>query len=113
MPAECRQFVDDVHSFITTTDTLFYSLPLHWIWRTKHWKELVQAQEGMLKYNRSVVNQKIKEMERAAEEGGSDGEAELGTDFMTYMVSKGDMSVQEIAVNAMDLLNAGVDTVSL
>ena len=103
--------MDDIRSFLETTHTLLYSLPFHWIRRTKPWKEMVRAQGGFLEYNRSIVDQKIKEMERAAEEGGGEGEAELGTDFISYMVSKGDLSAQEIEVNAMDMIVAGVDTV--
>ncbi len=41
-----------------------------------------------------------------------EAEAELGTDFLTYMIHSGKMGVHDIVVNAIDLLTAAVDTVS-
>lgn len=115
MPPECKKFVDDVHSFTATTGKILFGLPFHKIWRTKQWKELVNSLDGILTYTGHQVNQKIKKIEREekeeADEAG-ENQAELEMDFLTNMIHSGKMSVNEIAVNAMDLLTAGVDTVS-
>lgn len=111
MPPECKKFVDNLHSFLVTTNKMFFGLPLHKLWKTKNWKELVRSQKDMFDYTSSLVNQKIKEIEKDA--GSSEEvQAELGTDFLTYMVHSGSLSVEEIAINSIDLLSAGVDTVS-
>lgn len=113
MPPDCRQFVDDIHTFLGTTEKLLYGLPLHKIWRTGNWKKLIRSQKGILSYAGNLVNQKIREIAKEDAESADNVQAELGTDFLTYMVHSGKMSVEEVAVNAMDLLNAGVDTVSV
>lgn len=114
MPPDCREFVDNAHVNLETTNKLLYGgLPLHKLWKTKTWKEMVNAQDMMLSYAGKQVEEKIKAIEEssAALEAG-DALAELGEDFLTYMIHSGKMSMQEIAVNAIDLLLAGVDTVS-
>ena len=111
MPPECKKFVADLHSFLDTTNKLFYELPLHKLWKTRNWKELLRSQKDMFSYTSKLVNEKIREIE--AENSMEVQLAELGTDFLTYMVHSGSLSVGEIAINAIDLLGAGVDTVSL
>ena len=112
MPPECKQFVDNIHSFMETTSKLFFSLPFHKIWRTKNWKALVNSFDDLYTYASGQVNEKIREIEEADKSGESETvDAELGMDFLTYMIHSGTMSVEELAVNAIDLLTAGVDTV--
>ena len=111
MPPECRKFVDNTHTFVDDSNKLIFGLPFHKLWRTKTWKSLVQANKSMLDYTSNLVNQKIEEIARQDRESSDEVQAELGTDFLTYMVHTGTLNVQEIAVSAIDLLNGGVDTV--
>ena len=109
MPPECKQFVRDLHTLNYATDKLLFGLPFHKLWRTKDWKDLVQSQKGMLEFANKLISQKIREIKK---EGTESSKAELGTDFLTYMINSGSLSAEEIAVNAVDLLEAGIDTVS-
>lgn len=112
MPPECKQFVDDIHTFIQLTAEFFFGLPLHRIWKTRKWKRFIKCTSDILDYTSNLVGQKIQEIQQEERSSGDEVRAELGTDFLTYMVHTGNMSVEGIAVNAIDLLNAGIDTVS-
>ena len=115
MPTDCKAFVDDIHALLHTTDKLLFGLPFHKLWRTKNWKELLRAQDGVMKFTGGLVQGKMEEVmreEREKAEEEEDLQAELGMDFLTYMLHSGTMSAEEVAVNAMDMLAAGVDTVS-
>ena len=59
----------------------------------------------------------LRKIEDAFLEGGSEEDEEEGEnkvkDFLGHMLlSKADQSLEELAINAADLLSAGVDTVS-
>ena len=112
MPQECKGLVDDVHTMLVTTSKMMSGLPFHKLWKNKNWKTLVSSMDGMLSYAGGLVNEKVKRIELAEEGDGL--ETEEGMDFLTYMLhsSSGKMTVEEIAVNAIDLIIAGVDTVS-
>ena len=51
------------------------------------------------------------EEKRLMEEGGEDDEPPVGVDFITFMMHAGNMNLEEITTNAVDLMAAGVDTV--
>jgi len=108
MPPDCKKFVDDFHGFIASMEKIMFGIPFHKIWRNKVWRDFLAYMDGFLTYTSSQVSQKIQEIE---EHIGNHQKAELGMDFLTYMIHSGKMSVPEIAVNTMDLLSAGVDTV--
>ncbi len=111
MPQECKEFVDNVHEFTAVTAEMFFGIPFHKFWRNKKWNRLLKSLEGLFTYSKGHVDEKIREIEEGGVMDG-DHQAELGMDFLSYMIHSGKMSVQDIAVNAIDLLTAGVDTVS-
>lgn len=68
-----------------------------------------------MSYAKEQVEQKLQEVKQQAQNnpnGIDDIQAELGMDFVTYMMHSGKMSIEEVVVHAMDLLTAGVDSVS-
>ena len=113
MPQDCRIFVDQLHEFTTATNKMFFSFPFHKLWRTKKWRSLVNSMNGIYNYCKGHVDKKIKEIEECSETSanGNGNQAELGMDFLTYMIYSGQLSVEDISVDAIDMLTAGVDTV--
>ena len=111
MPQECRDFVNNVHVFIVVSSELFFGIPFHKLWRTKKWKKLVESLGAIFMYTKGHVDQKIMEIEEARSKGDAEHQAELGMDFLTYMIYSGNLSVKDIAMNSIDLLTAAVDTV--
>jgi len=75
----------------------------------------VDSLDGILSYASDEVNYRIEEVQQQDKElektTDDQVQAELGMDFLSYMIRSGKMTVPEIAVNAIDLLNAAVDTV--
>ena len=114
MPPDCQKFVDDIHRFTASSEKILFGIPFHRIWKTKQWKEFVSSFGDFLSYANEQVEQKLQEMEQQAQNNpdGGDVQAELGMDFVTYMVHSGKMSVDEVVVHSMDLLIAAVDSVS-
>ena len=116
IPPECRIIIDNVHIFLESTSKILFGLPLHKFWRTKNWKALVGSVDNMLRIGCDQVNEKVNQLSAQQENCKGEGEdvyAELGTDFLTYMVHSGSMDIQKIAANAIDLILAGVDTVRM
>ena len=112
MPQECKGLVNDLHTFLHTTTMMMNGIPFHKLWKNKNWKTLVSCTDRILTYAGDQVKEKIKVIELAEEGDGL--ETEEGMDFLTYILhsSSGKMTVEEIAANAIDLILAGVDTVS-
>ena len=108
MPQDCREFVDNVRGFIHTTNKLVIGLPLHRFIKTQNWKNLVKHFEMAYSIARGLVKTRIEEIDRRAQTG----EGKIKDDFLSHMIYSGKMSTKEVAVNAIDLLAAGVDTVS-
>lgn len=113
MPPDCVKLVDHVQNFFNVTNRMFFGLPFHKIWRNKNWKELVRSLDFILSYASRLVEEKIEQIEQQSSEQGESAHAELGEDFLTYMIHSGKMDIHEIAANAIDLLLAGIDTVSV
>ena len=65
---------------------------------------------------RRYINEKLAEIEeadrKALEAASGEEEAPEKVDFVTYLVHSGKMSIEELSVNVVDLLSAGVETVS-
>ena len=109
MPPDCRKIVDGIHTLLESTSNILFGLPFG---RAKNWKALVGSLDVMLRIGFDQVNEKVNQLSAMNCKGeGEDVYAELGTDFLTYMVHSGSMGIQEIAVDAIDLILAGVDTV--
>ncbi len=108
MPPDCKKFVESMDSFLESTNKLIFGLPFHKLWKTKNWKALVNSLDTAYKFCSSQIQEKFKEIEEAEKEPDS----EVGMDFLSYMIHSGKMSKEVIAVNAVDLMSAGVDTVS-
>ena len=57
------------------------------------------------------IEAKISEIREMDKEIREEHCSEENTDFLTHMIRNGKMSLEEISINATDLLGAGVDTV--
>ncbi len=67
------------------------------------------------KLARQFIDEKLAEIaeddRRALEAVSGEEEVPDKVDFITYMIHSGKMSVEEVSVNIVDLLSAGVETV--
>ena len=113
IPEDCQEFISHIQNFNRATDDLIFNFPFYKLYATKAWKRLVEARSGTYKISMRHIEEKLKEIEKQDQLlTAEDGEPSENEDFVTYMVHKRKMSLEELTVNAGDLLGAGVDTVS-
>ena len=110
MPQDCQDYIDNLQKFMSITQQLFFSLPLHKIYPTKAWKELIKTQRATFELSLNHIQEAVKK--HSQEMRSEDTEPSVGESFISYMMNKGQMSIEEVTINAADLLGAGVDTVS-
>ena len=60
----------------------------------------------------SFVDERVKEIESYSQQVNENDEAPENMDFLTYMLLSNKLSKEEITSNAVDLMFAGIDTVS-
>ena len=108
-PKECQEYVNHVQNLFLATQKLSMSIPLYKIYPTRPWKLLLESQRCMYEISMRNIEEKIKDIK--VHDSG-DTEPSDGEDFISYMLHKGQMSLEEVTANAADLLSAGVDTVS-
>ena len=113
LPPDCQKFITHVGDFLESFFNIMMSVPLHYLWKTKKWKYAVKSQEGVKEYAMKFISERMGEIreedKKALEE---DAEIPDKVDFLTYLLQSSNLTVEEITYNIVDLLMAGVDTVS-
>ena len=113
---DSQEFITTVGKLFSSLTDLLFALPLYQLYRTKLWKSIASTNVQVHKLARKFINEKLAEIEqedrKALEEAGSEEEAPDKVDFLTYVVHSGKMSIEQVTVNVVDLLSAGVETVS-
>ena len=113
---ESQEFITAVGNLFTGAIEVLLSLPLYRIYPTKAWKAFIKDNMQVHRLARKFINEKLAEIEeedrKALEASSSEEEAPDKVDLLTYLVHSGKMSIEEVSVNIVDLLTAGVETVS-
>ena len=113
---ESLMFMDNMNvTFKLLSRLQTTKLPLHKLWPTKDVRALEQAAITTYDFAKKYVEKvlEIKEEDkRALERRAEEEEAPDKVDLLTYLLHSRGMSVEEATTNAMDLMAAGVETVS-
>ena len=113
---ESREFIIAVGRMFDDLMDLIFSLIISKFYRTKKWRDFIEVTRTVNTLAKQFVDEKLAEIEgedrKALEAASGEEEAPEKVDFVTYMVHSGKMSVEEVTVNVVDLLTAGVETVS-
>lgn len=104
VPEECQKFISEVQEFVEASQEIQFGLPFHKVYPTKAWKALVRSMQNTYDIAMKYVKEKLEKVNNSFPEENED--------FLTAMIKKGEMSIEDISINAIDLLGAGVDTVS-
>lgn len=72
-------------------------------------KKFYAAQDLSLSIGQSIVDNKIKELNKMAEEGGKFEENQT-VPLLTYLIMKGELTPEEINMNSIGMFRAGVET---
>lgn len=114
IPEGCQQFINYIQNVITSTQDILFGLPFHKIHSTRSWKMLAEALTETYRISMMHIEEKLKEIKQLDQQlTAEDGGPSENEDFLTYMIQRGNMSLEEVTINAGDLLAAGVDTVSV
>ncbi len=115
-PPESQEYITTVGRFFVSLTELLFSLPLYKIFPTRKWRNVVRDQTSLRDQSAKFIDEKLAEIaeddRRALEAVSGEEEAPEKVDFITYMIHSGKMSVEEVSANIMDVLSAGVETVS-
>jgi len=110
IPPTSQQFIAQVNKLFSSMPELVFSPPLYYLWETKPWKAAVDAMISTNNLAMKLINermQEIKEEEKCAlKENGNK------VDFLTYLMHSEKLSPRELSINFVDLLSAGVVSVS-
>ena len=113
IPPDCKAFIESVHRFFDVTFELAFSVPFYLLWETKLWKETVDSMASVNNLAMKFIKERMQEIteeEKRALENSKEVPGEV--DFLTYLVHSGKLSPEELSTNTVDLLMAGVETVS-
>lgn len=114
-PPECQEFIDQVGDFFDSTLKVFFSLPVYLIYRNKTWRTAVNCQRAVKDLAMNFITKRLDEIDEESKkllEQNTEDEVPVKVDFLTYLVHSGKMSLDAITANVIDLMTAGVDTVS-
>ena len=113
IPPDCKAFIDAVNRLFTSTFDLVFSVPFYLLWETKLWKEAVDSMTSVNNLAMKFINERMQEITEEEKRALEDSKKVPGkVDFMTYMMHSEKLSPEELSTNTMDLLLAGVETVS-
>lgn len=114
-PHDCQLFIEAIGTFFRSSQELALSLPLYKLLNTKPWRNLKESVQTINTNASLHIQQRLNEIkEKDLKAEGQSGEEEVPekVDFLTYIIHSGQMSLDDIVVNAVDLIGGGVDTVS-
>ena len=110
VPEDCQEFISSMQEFFAATQELLFSTPFKKFFPTKAWRSLEETQIKIYELSLNYISNRIGEIKEREEEGKEETSDKRG-DFMTYMIENSGLTLEQISVNAQDLLGAGVDTV--
>ena len=113
-PPEVQQLINNFQVFLKYTEKILFSpAKLHQLVGTKQWKTLRSSLLTVYNIALKNVEGKLQEVREDLSAASSDDEPPEKMDFITYLMLNGKLTPQEIALNAIDFLLAGIDTVSV
>ena len=114
-PHDCQMFIEAIGTFFRSSQELVFTLPLYKLLNTKPWRNLKDSIQTINTNALHHIQQKLKEIkEEDLKAVGQSGGEEVPekVDFLTYIIHSGQLSLEDIVANAVDLIGGGVDTVS-
>jgi len=110
---DCKAFIDAVDRLFTSTFDLVLSAPFYLLWETKLWKEAVDSMASVNNLAMKFINERMQEITEEEKRALEDSKEVPGeVDFLTYLMHSEKLSPEEFSANTVDLLMAGVETVS-
>jgi len=117
VPPDCQEWIDVIQDLMASTQKVMMGPPIYKYIPTKAYRKMKESITRLYQLAIKRVKQKMDEIteedRRLAEAGeGEEGEAPAQVDFLTYLMHSGKMTTGEVAINCIDMMTGGVDTVS-
>ena len=108
IPTDCKKWIDLVQEVFFLSEKVAMGPSTYKYIPTKSYRMLKDSVWKLAQLAISKAKEKISEFERNKEQTLADE-----IDFLTYLMKYGEMSIEEVAENSVDMIIATVDTVSL
>ncbi|KAK7114680.1 cytochrome P450 27C1-like [Littorina saxatilis] len=110
MSPKIREFIEAIGVMFLTGHQLMAFAKVHQIFRTKAWKQHVQAWDTIYSLSNELMAQRVDEARQRLEEMTPDPGEKM--DLISYMVAAGTLTREEIIDNLTETFMGGVDTVA-
>jgi len=113
IPPDCKAFIDAADRLFKSIFQLAFAVPFYLMWETKLWKEAVDSMASLNNLAMKFINERMQEITEEEKRALEDSkEVPREVDFLTYLMHSEMLSPEELSTNTVDLLIAGVETVS-
>ncbi|XP_077982434.1 cytochrome P450 10-like [Glandiceps talaboti] len=110
--SNAQKMIDSTVGYFDTLRDLMYSFPLYKFGiYNKTWKKFADCHDTFLRIAEKHINIAIEDLKQLTEEGKLEERAE-DTPLLLYLLSKKTLSLDEILMVPVDLMQAGIDTTS-
>ncbi|XP_040295327.1 sterol 26-hydroxylase, mitochondrial [Bufo bufo] len=106
IPLETQKFIDSIGFMLKNSVYVTYLPP----WTRKvlpYWKRYIEGWDNIYDFGKKLVDKKMSEIQARLESG-----AEVQGEYLTHLLSSGNLSLPEVYGSVCELLLAGVDTTS-
>lgn len=113
--ALAQQFYQSVCSMLTMTGDLLVVPPYYKYIKTKTWKEYCQIWDTLFQIAGQLVNEEHNKFQQRQSDSSDNFKHSVHSteelEFLEYILSRGELSPEEITGNVIDVMIGGVDTV--
>ncbi|XP_053327141.1 sterol 26-hydroxylase, mitochondrial-like [Spea bombifrons] len=106
IPPETQKFIDSIS--LMFRNSVFVTYTPRWSWKLlPYWKRYIEGWDNIFEFGRKLVDKKMGEIQSRLEKG-----EEIEGEYLTYLLSSGKLTSDEVYGSVCELLLAGVDTTS-
>eukprot|EP00079_Xenopus_tropicalis_P009731 XP_002934002.2 PREDICTED: sterol 26-hydroxylase, mitochondrial [Xenopus tropicalis] len=106
IPPETEKFINSI-TIMLENQTRMEKLPRWTRGIFPYWRRFVEGWDTIFIYGKKLIDKKMEEIEGRLKRG-----EEVEGEYLTYLLSSGKLSMEEICGSVAELLQAGVDTTS-
>lgn len=113
---EALRFIEEVHNFFTFSHKLLFSVTSRFVRRyvdTPTLKKFWKTADAVHEIGQGFVDRKMKELKEMADKGIDPSNNTKVVSVLTYLLTRGDLTPEEVNGHAIDVVIGGVDTTSV
>jgi len=110
---EALKFIEEVQTFWTLTQKLMFSVPSNMVrpyMDTPTLKKFHKCADTIINIGQGFVDKRMRELKEMAEKGIDPSDGTQVVSLLTYLLTKKELTLEEVNGHAIDVVTAGVDT---